>query len=112
MHYRWSALAQISPFLEQTNLYNSLNFDWPVDSGPVGVMGEPPYTFFPANLTARRMVVGLFLCPSDNKSGPDPDSGPTNYAFCSGGWTARYFASGRRPASTPQPQQTGSAPSA
>src|SRR3982751_5627828 len=39
LHYRWSAFAQISPFLEQTGLYNALNFDWPVDSGPKGIMG-------------------------------------------------------------------------
>ena len=44
LHYRWSVLAQISPFLEQTTLFNALNFDWPVDSGPYGVMGVPPYT--------------------------------------------------------------------
>ncbi|MDB5353413.1 MAG: hypothetical protein JWN86_4660 [Planctomycetota bacterium] len=84
LHYRWSALAQLAPFLEHTTLYNALNFDWPVDSGPKGVMGVAPYTFFPANLTIKRTVINLFLCPSDNKTGPDPDSGPTNYAFCSG----------------------------
>ena len=32
----------------------------------------------------KNTVVGLFLCPSDNKQGPDPKSGPSNYAFCSG----------------------------
>ena len=84
LHYRWSALAQISPYLEQTNLFNALNFDWPVDSGPFGVMGTPPYTFFPANLTVKKTVVGMFLCPSDSMRGPDPNSGPTNYQFCSG----------------------------
>ncbi len=84
LHYRWSVFAQVSPFLEQTNLFNSLNFDWPVDSGPNGVMGIAPYTFFPANSTVKKTVVGLFLCPSDNKQGPDPDSGPSNYTFCSG----------------------------
>jgi prepilin-type processing-associated H-X9-DG protein len=84
LHYRWSALAQLTPFLEQTNLYNALNFDWPVDSGPFGIMGVPPYTFFPANATVKQTVVALFLCPSDRKTGPDAGSGPTNYSFCSG----------------------------
>ena len=84
LHYRWSVLAQVSPFLEQAQVFNSLNFDWPVDSGPYGVMGVPPYTSFPANDTVKRHLVGLFLCPSDQWYGPDPLSGPSNYAFCSG----------------------------
>ena len=84
LHYRWSVLAQLGPYLEQTTIYNALNFDWPVDSGPAGVMGQPPYTFFPANRTVKKTVVGMFLCPSDVKAGPDPDSGPSNYNFCSG----------------------------
>jgi prepilin-type N-terminal cleavage/methylation domain-containing protein/prepilin-type processing-associated H-X9-DG protein len=84
LHYRWSVLAQISGFMEQGTLYNALNFDWPVDSGPYGVMGVAPYTFFPANTTVKKVVVATFLCPTDNKQGPDPDSGPSNYAFCSG----------------------------
>ncbi len=84
LHYRWSALAQLAPYLEQNNVFQALNFDWPVDSGPTGELGQGPYTYFPANDTARALVIGLFLCPSDTKQGPDPKSGPTNYAFSSG----------------------------
>jgi prepilin-type N-terminal cleavage/methylation domain-containing protein/prepilin-type processing-associated H-X9-DG protein len=84
LHYRWSALAQLTPYLEQTNVFQALNFDWPVDSGAVSALGVPPYTYFPANDTARATAIGLFLCPSDNQQGPDPRSGPTNYAFSSG----------------------------
>ena len=84
LHYRWSALAQLTPYLEQTNVFQALNFDWPVDSGSAGEMGVPPYTYYPANNTARKTVISMFLCPSDTKQGPDPNSGPTNYAFSSG----------------------------
>jgi prepilin-type N-terminal cleavage/methylation domain-containing protein/prepilin-type processing-associated H-X9-DG protein len=83
-HYRWSVLAQMAPYLGETPLYNALNFNWPVDTGATGFWGLPPNTFFPANQTVRATVVGLFLCPTDNKTGPLPDSGPTNYVFCSG----------------------------
>jgi prepilin-type N-terminal cleavage/methylation domain-containing protein/prepilin-type processing-associated H-X9-DG protein len=84
LHYRWSALAQMAPYLEQTPIFNALNFDWPVDSGPYGVYGQPPYSPFPANNTVKAMVVGLFLCPSDTRTGPTAKSGPTNYNFCTG----------------------------
>jgi prepilin-type N-terminal cleavage/methylation domain-containing protein/prepilin-type processing-associated H-X9-DG protein len=83
-HYRWSVLAQMAPFLEQASLFNALNTDWPVDSGPYGILGVGPNTFFPANQTVRQTTVALFLCPTDRRIGPYLDSGPTNYAFCSG----------------------------
>ncbi len=84
LHYRWSVLAQVSPYLEQTQVFNALNFDWPVDSGPYGVWGTNPYTSFPANDTVKAVIVGGFLCPSDQLQGPSPISGPSNYSFCSG----------------------------
>jgi prepilin-type N-terminal cleavage/methylation domain-containing protein/prepilin-type processing-associated H-X9-DG protein len=84
LHYRWSALAQLTPYLEQTSVYNALNMNWPLSSGPAGSYGVGPWTFFPANLTVKQMTVGLFLCPSDHGQRPDPASGPTNYAFCTG----------------------------
>jgi prepilin-type N-terminal cleavage/methylation domain-containing protein len=31
--YRWSALAQMAPYLEQANLYHALNFDFPLVDG-------------------------------------------------------------------------------
>ena len=34
LHYRWSVLAQLSPYLEQTNVYNALNVNWPIAAGP------------------------------------------------------------------------------
>jgi prepilin-type N-terminal cleavage/methylation domain-containing protein/prepilin-type processing-associated H-X9-DG protein len=86
--YRWSPLAQMAPFLEQANLSNSLNFDFPLGSRPSSASASssssafwPPY---PANTTAMATRVALFTCPSDGAPPPMANSGPTNYAFCAG----------------------------
>jgi prepilin-type N-terminal cleavage/methylation domain-containing protein/prepilin-type processing-associated H-X9-DG protein len=81
--YRWSALAQMTPFLEQANLYNALNFDFPIAHQPTG-SGALFWPYFPANTTAMATEVSLFLCPSDGAPPPAAGTGPTNYAFCSG----------------------------
>jgi len=83
LQYRWSALAQMTPFLEQANLFQAFNFDFPIAYKPSGA-GSPFWPFYPANTTAMGIRVGLFLCPSDGAAPPAPDTGPTNYAFCSG----------------------------
>lgn len=36
LHYRWSVPAQLSPYLEQTDVYNALNMDWPIATGGSG----------------------------------------------------------------------------
>ncbi len=80
--YRWSVLAQMSPFLEQKALFDALNFDFAVGYKPTD--GSLFWPFHPANATAMATHVALFLCPSDGAPPPMPDTGPTNYAFCSG----------------------------
>jgi prepilin-type N-terminal cleavage/methylation domain-containing protein/prepilin-type processing-associated H-X9-DG protein len=84
LHYRWSVLAQLTPYLEQSNVYNALNCQWPIAAGPAAVLGTPAWTFFPANQTVRQTRVNIFLCPSDAGTPPVADSGPVNYVFCSG----------------------------
>ncbi|CAN5908768.1 DUF1559 domain-containing protein [soil metagenome] len=85
LHYRWSVLAQLSPYLEQSNVFNAMNMDWPTGTGASGSYGVPtPYTNFPANQTVRQVVDSLFLCPSDSGVRVNPDSGPTNYIFNTG----------------------------
>src|SRR5262249_55490649 len=76
LHYRWSVLAQLTPFLEQTSVYNAVNFSWPIAAGGGGALGAGPWQFFPTNQTVRQMVVNVFLCPSDGARPPDPNSGP------------------------------------
>lgn len=78
-HYAWSIFAQMTPFLEQTNVYNAANFNWPFAQGPAG-----GYAIWPANLTIMNTTVNLFLCPSDGFPAPAPPSGPNNYVFCTG----------------------------
>src|SRR4051795_2196329 len=83
LQYRWSALAQMAPHLEQANLFNALNFDFPVAYKPTS--GPSPFwPFYPANTTGMATTVASFLCTSDGAPAPMAGSGPVNYAFCSG----------------------------
>lgn len=89
LHYRWSVLAQLSPYLEQSNVYNALNMDWPLTAGPTSILGTPPWTPFGANTTVMAAKVNIFLCPSDPQQPPTTlpggvTSGPANYQFCTG----------------------------
>jgi prepilin-type processing-associated H-X9-DG protein len=90
-NYRWGALAFLTPFLEQTSVFNALNFDFPV-FGPSTTI--PPGQVYAANHTAVNVMVALFLCPSDTGQrlttadgflgGVGRQFAPTNYQFCSG----------------------------
>ncbi len=84
LHYRWSVLAQLTPYLEQTNVHNALNFDFPIASGSTPIYGVGVFTIFPANLTGMRARVETFICPSDGGDQPSPLYGPSNYVFCTG----------------------------
>jgi type II secretory pathway pseudopilin PulG len=86
---RWSVHSQLLPFLEETNLYNSINFKFaPETPGMGGVIAFMPAYENPGreNAAACRAQVPLFLCPSDG-SLPDPSwPGQNNYAGNQGGW--------------------------
>ena len=58
----FSALVRISPFIEQQNVYNSINFNLTYLS--------------PVNVTAAGVQVATFICPSDN----GVDNAPINAA--------------------------------
>ncbi len=93
LHYRWSVLAQLSPYLEQSNVYNALNMNWPIAAGPTAVYGTNPWTPFGANTTVMAAKVAFFLCPSDGQAPPSTlpggvTSGPSNYQFCTGDGSA------------------------
>ena len=83
---------QMSPYLEQTAVYNATNFNWPIAPGPgaTGVYAGPAYKPYPANYTAMTTKVSFFLCPSDGQTGQAtlPDGvttfGATNYHFSTG----------------------------
>ena len=76
--FSWSALAELNPFLEQTNIYNTMDLTQPI-------YVPPNFNISLANQFAVQQIVKLFLCPSD-KAQPvsvaygEPVIGPTNYA--------------------------------
>jgi prepilin-type N-terminal cleavage/methylation domain-containing protein/prepilin-type processing-associated H-X9-DG protein len=83
---RWSALSQLLMFIEQGNLFNSINFELPPETP--GMAGDVP--FMPPfqnptrdNATASRTQVAVFLCPSDGiqatLSNGDNWPGETNF---------------------------------
>jgi prepilin-type processing-associated H-X9-DG protein/prepilin-type N-terminal cleavage/methylation domain-containing protein len=80
-HFRWSVLAELTPFLEQTNVYNALDLTYPLYGGP---LSNPPYSVFPVNRVAVSQQVSLFLCPSDHGRVIMPERGPGNYVACAG----------------------------
>jgi prepilin-type N-terminal cleavage/methylation domain-containing protein/prepilin-type processing-associated H-X9-DG protein len=82
--FGWGVLAQLTPYLEQTNVYKTMDLTKPL------YLGTSPNYFVPApNDFAVQQVVRIFLCPSDIQR---PVSGgyninqfgPTNYAACTG----------------------------
>jgi prepilin-type N-terminal cleavage/methylation domain-containing protein/prepilin-type processing-associated H-X9-DG protein len=79
----WSALAVMSPFMEQAPLYASMNFSYaPGVTGNYGQIG---------NLTAFQSKIAVFLCPSDGFAGQVninsyfASVGPTTINCCSNG---------------------------
>ncbi|MEM7785308.1 MAG: DUF1559 domain-containing protein [Planctomycetota bacterium] len=80
--YRWSVLAHLTPFLEQSNAYNTIDLSIPLFT-------PPAFDIDPQNATAAGLLVPIFLCPSDVgqsiSSGYGVQQlGPTNYAGCTG----------------------------
>jgi prepilin-type N-terminal cleavage/methylation domain-containing protein/prepilin-type processing-associated H-X9-DG protein len=69
----WSVLGRISPFVEQSGLYNSCNFNYKCSD--------------PQNLTVAHLAISVYLCPSD----PAPPigangNGQTSYGNVVGDW--------------------------
>jgi prepilin-type N-terminal cleavage/methylation domain-containing protein/prepilin-type processing-associated H-X9-DG protein len=87
--YRWSALAHLTPYLEQSNAYNSIDLNVP--------LYPPGYQITPQNAVPASLMVPLFLCPSDRReavsqfqdsAGVTYKWGPTNYAGNAGSGTS------------------------
>lgn len=77
--YRWSALAMLSPYMENTVAYNILDLDRPLYSVTFSVT--------PENIAGAQTIVPTLLCPSDEFRRLHPSFGPTNYAVCTGSGT-------------------------
>ena len=80
--FSWSVLAQLNPYLEQTNIFNRMDLTQPM-------YVPPAYNISAANQFAVVQIVPLFLCPSDKMQPVSSaygvtNMGPTNYAACFG----------------------------
>jgi prepilin-type N-terminal cleavage/methylation domain-containing protein/prepilin-type processing-associated H-X9-DG protein len=80
-HFRWSCLAQLTPYIEQDNVYRRLDMTIPLYGG--GTI-QPAAVPFPQNVPALSVVIPLFLCPADEGRIVIPDNGPSNYTACVG----------------------------
>lgn len=76
--YRWSALAQLLPYLENQNVRNLIDISTPL------YMPSAGYPVAERNKAGVALVLPGFLCPSDLSERLRPDMGPTNYAVCAG----------------------------
>lgn len=74
--YRWSALAQITPYMENKAAQSALVMTLPLYGSDLAVT--------PENKAGSKLMIPEFLCPSDLGERVNPDFGPTNYAVCSG----------------------------
>jgi prepilin-type N-terminal cleavage/methylation domain-containing protein/prepilin-type processing-associated H-X9-DG protein len=75
--FRWSALAALTPYLENTAAYNALDLKVPLYS-------HSTYKIRDENIDAVRILVPEFLCPSDIATPVSEIFAPTNYAMCAG----------------------------
>jgi prepilin-type N-terminal cleavage/methylation domain-containing protein/prepilin-type processing-associated H-X9-DG protein len=86
---RYSLHSQLLPYIEQSSLFNRLNFFvqpfGPDLSGdPSTASGDRP------NETVARTVIAVYLCPSDFNRMPSRPWGQTNYRSCNGSsWSGR-----------------------
>jgi prepilin-type N-terminal cleavage/methylation domain-containing protein/prepilin-type processing-associated H-X9-DG protein len=72
---RYSLHCRLLPFLEQGNLYDSINFE--LRTGGLGGVG----IFHP---TVAAVKVAAFLCPSDSNSWKTHPPAPNSYRACTG----------------------------
>jgi prepilin-type N-terminal cleavage/methylation domain-containing protein/prepilin-type processing-associated H-X9-DG protein len=76
-HFRWSSLAQLTPYLEQTAVYNKIDLNVPMICGAGGLpeTGGQAYAVFLQNREALQAVIPTFLCPADTQRGVITGSG-------------------------------------
>jgi prepilin-type N-terminal cleavage/methylation domain-containing protein/prepilin-type processing-associated H-X9-DG protein len=81
--YRWGPLAMLTPYLEQYNVYQSLNLNVPL-YGHTGIYLGPGYGVHPDNQVPVSQSISFFYCPSDRGTKVQPEYGATNYLACWG----------------------------
>ncbi len=89
VYARWSAQSQLLGYLEQTSLFNAINFNLPPDVPNLDtmMMGFMPGFTSPngANSTVSRLALSTMLCPSDGASVGDWP-GACSYSANEGSW--------------------------
>jgi len=89
VYARWSAQSQLLGYMEQTSLFNAINFNLPPDVPNLDtmMMGFMPGFTSPngVNSTASRLSLAMFLCPSDGASTGDW-AGACSYSANEGSW--------------------------
>jgi prepilin-type N-terminal cleavage/methylation domain-containing protein/prepilin-type processing-associated H-X9-DG protein len=94
IYARWSTHSQLLGFLEQTPLYNAINFNLPPETPDAGGMGmgmgmgmisayQDPNR---ENATVCRIAISVFLCPSDAAVALNNWPGGNNYVGNEGNW--------------------------
>lgn len=73
--YRWSALAMLTPYLEQSAVHDRLNLDVPLYCTP----SFPPSFVHPDNVDAVASIMNMFRCPNDSGRRVFDWAGPTSY---------------------------------
>jgi prepilin-type N-terminal cleavage/methylation domain-containing protein/prepilin-type processing-associated H-X9-DG protein len=74
--HRWSALAVLTPYLEQPVLHDRLDLSQPLYNSSFQVTA--------VNAEFVQIAPAVFLCPSDHGQRVTELFGPTNYAVCTG----------------------------
>jgi len=74
--FRWSALAKLTPYLEDKSVYKMLDLSVPLYNANFNVT--------PQNAQAVATFIPTFLCPSDRPIVVSKQFAPTNYAVCAG----------------------------
>ncbi|HID76097.1 MAG TPA: DUF1559 domain-containing protein [Planctomycetaceae bacterium] len=86
--YRWGPFAMLTPYMEQFNIYQSLNLDVPL-YGHTGIFWGPGSGVHPSNRVPVTQEISFFYCPSDKRQkvvppGAELEFAPTNYMACWG----------------------------
>jgi prepilin-type N-terminal cleavage/methylation domain-containing protein/prepilin-type processing-associated H-X9-DG protein len=76
--YRWSALAQLLPYMDNSTVRNLLDTSYPL------YMPGPGYPISDQNKVGISKLLPEFLCASDTGQAVKDGMGPTNYAVCTG----------------------------
>jgi prepilin-type N-terminal cleavage/methylation domain-containing protein len=89
VYARWSQHALILPFIEQTALYSSIDFNYPPETpGMEGVINFMPASVNSSgkNAAISRTRIPTYICPSDSAPTPANWPGQNNYTGNQGGW--------------------------